>query len=271
MTTREDTPSDVQQVCIVTRYEIEKHMQSRAFIGIMALVSLILVLLTVIRPILGLDFASDSASFVSDYVSWVEILILIGAVAFASGALSSEFEKRTGLLMFPQPIKRETYLIGKYLSTLVVIGAALGVYYIVVAVLSLAITGGVPATIMLSFGFAMIYTMAACAVAFLFSSILKTNTASIVAMVLVFMMVFSIVGALLAMSNVDPFFMPSNAAGVISYSLEDPYPVSSTTQMGMNMTTTTYVPSELGATLVLLGWTVGSLVVAVVAFKRRQF
>lgn len=271
MTTREDTPSDVQQVSIVTRYELEKHMQSRAFIGIMALVSLVLVLLTVIRPLLGLDFASDAADFVSDYVSWVEILVLIGAVAFASGALSSEFEKRTGLLMFPQPIKRETYLIGKYLSALIVIAAALGVYYIAVTVLSLIITGGVPATILLSFGFAMIYTMAACGVAFLFSSILKTNTASIVAMVLVFMMVFTIISSLLSMSGIDPFFMPSNAAGAISYSLEDPYPVTSTTQMGPNMTMTTYVPSEIGATLVLLGWTVASLVVAVVAFKRRQF
>jgi ABC-type transport system involved in multi-copper enzyme maturation permease subunit len=99
---------------------------------------------------------------------------------------------------------------------------------------------------------------------------LKTNTAAIVATVLTFLMVMMIVGQLLSMSGVDPFFLASNAAGAISYSLESPYPVTHATSM-MGQTSTTYIPTELGAAVVLLCYIVVSMVIAAILFKRRQF
>lgn len=275
MTEWKDTPSDLEQVAITTRYELEKSFQSRGFYGIMGLIVVVIALMTIARPLLGLDFSDDAVTFVQDYAMWVEIIVLIGAVAFASGALSSEFEKRTGLLMFPQPVKRTTYLVGKYLSSIIVMALALGIYYIVVGILSAAIVGDVPGTMLVSYGFAVLYGMAVCAVAMLFSSILKTNTASIVATVLTFLMVMTIVGQLLSMSNIDPFFMTSNAGGAISYSLESPYPSSFTstsyTPDGGSSNSTTYVPSEIAAVAVLLSYVVVSLMAANVLFKRRQF
>ncbi|MDW5563500.1 MAG: ABC transporter permease [Methanomassiliicoccus sp.] len=275
MTSWQDVPSDFQQIGVTTRYEMEKHFQSRGFLGIMGLIGVVITLMTVIRPLLGLDFSSDAVSFVNDYTTWVQIIVLIGAVAFASGALSSEFEKRTGLLMFPQPVKRTTFLVGKYLSSTIVMALALGVYYLAVSILSLAIVGSVPETIVLSYGFAVLYGMAVCAVAMLFSSILKTNTAAIVATVLTFLMVMTLVTQLLAMSHIDPFFMTSNAGDVISYSLQSTYPTTYTTTThtpnGGNIASTTYIPTEATAALVLLGYVVVSLLVANVLFKRRQF
>jgi ABC-2 type transport system permease protein len=270
MTTRNDVPSDTEQVVIATRYELEKHFQSRAFIGIIGLVVAVITLMTVIRPLLGLSFPSDAVEFVQGYLTWVDIIVLIGAVAFASGALSSEFEKRTGLLMFPQPVKRTTYLLGKYLSSIIMTAMAMGLYYVLVSVLSLVIVGTVPGAILISFGFAMLYGAAVCAVAFLFSALLKTNTASIVATVLTFLMVMTIVSSLLSMSGVDPFFLASNAASVISYTLQSPYPVTHTTMMG-DMSSTTFIPSEAGAALVLLCYVVISLVIAAIMFRRKQF
>lgn len=270
MTTRSDVPSDLEQIAVVTRYELEKHYQSRAFLGIMALILVVISLMTVIRPLLGLDFPTDPVLFVQDYLTWIQIIVLIGAVAFASGALASEFEKRTGLLMFPQPVKRTVYLVGKYLSSITVLAIALGIYYILVSILSLIIVGGVPGSILGSFGFALLYGAAVCAVAFLYSAMLKTNTAAIVATVLTFLMVMMIVGQLLSMSGVDPFFLASNAAGAISYSLESPYPVTHATSM-MGTTSTTYIPTEMGAAVVLLCYIIVSMVMAAILFKRRQF
>lgn len=270
MTTRQDVPSDLEQIGLVTRYEIEKSLQSKAFIGIMGLIISVVALMTLVRPLLGIDFSSDPITFVQDYLSWVEILVLIGAVAFASGALSSEFEKRTGLLMFPQPVKRTTYLVGKFLSSLIILAVAMGLYYIIVCVLSLAIAGGIPGTILISYGFAMLYAAAVCAVALMLSSILRTNTAAIVATVLIFLMVMTIVEQLLNMSGVDPMFMISNAAGAISYSLQSPYP---STYTGMNFhgePATIFIPTELGSVLVMACYIVVALVIATIAFKRRQ-
>jgi len=275
MTAWKDVPSDFEQALITTRYEVEKSFQSRGFFGIMGLIAVVITLMTVARPLLGLDFASDAVLFIQDYTTWIKLIVLIGAVAFASGALSSEFEKRTGLLMFPQPVKRTTYLVGKYLSSIIIIALAMGIYYIVVSVLSLAIVGSVPGTVLLSYSFAVLYGMGVCAVAILFSSILKTNTAAIVATVLTFLMVMTLITQLLSMSNIDPFFIMTNAGEAISYSLESPYPSSftSTAYMpgGSAMTSTTFIPTEGAAVLVLLGYIVISLVLANVLFKRRQF
>jgi ABC-2 type transport system permease protein len=274
MTSRQDLPSDLGQITVTTRYEMEKHFQSRGFYGIMALIILIISLEVIVRPLLGLSFPNDSVSFIGEYTTWVPIIVMIGAVAFASGALSSEFEKRTGLLMFPQPVKRKTYLIGKYLSSNIVMAMALGVYYLIISVLSVLIVGGVPGTILNSYGFAVLYGAAVCSVALLFSSMLKTNTASIVATVLTFLMVMTLVVQLLSISGIDPFFMASNAGGAISYSLQSPYPVSYTATSfmpnGSNTTSTTFIPTELGATLVLIAYIVVSLVAASVFFKRRE-
>jgi ABC-2 type transport system permease protein len=270
MTTRKDVPTDLEQVMIATRYEMEKHFQSRAFIGIVGMILAILTLVTIVTPALGLQFPTDAAEFFLGYLDLISIIVLISAVAFASGALSSEFEKRTGLLMFPQPVKRTTYLLGKYLSSIIMTGIALGIYYGIVSLLSLAIAGSVPGAAMISFGFAMLYASAVCAVAFLFSAILKTNTASIVATVLTFLMVMTLISSLLSMSGVDPFFMASNAGGVISYSLQNPYPVTHTVTMG-DMSSTTFVPSQSGAALVLLAYVVVSLVIASMMFRRKQF
>jgi len=265
----------MEQIMVTTQYEMKKSFQSRGFYGIIGLIAVVIGLMTVARPLLGVDFPSDGVTFIQDYVTWVQIIVLIGAVAFSSGAISSEFEKRTGLLMFPQPVKRETYLMGKYLSSIIVVALALGAYYAVVSVLSFAIAGDVPATIFLSYGFAVLYAMAVCAVATLFSSVLRTNTASIVATVLTFLVIMALVAQLLSMSNIDPFFMTSNAGEAISYSLESPYPstYTSTTHMpdGSTSDFTTYIPSELAAVGVLLGYVAASLLLANVMFKRRQF
>ena len=270
MTTRNDIPNDSQQVLIATRYELEKHFQSRAFIGIIAMILAVLTLETVVRPLLGLDFPSDAPAFVQGYLDLITLIVLIAAVAFASGALSSEFEKRTGLLMFPQPVKRTTYLLGEYLSSVIMTGIALGIYYGIVAVLSLGITGAVPLAIVISYGLALLYASAVCAVAFLFSALLRTSTASIVATVLTFLMVMTILSGVLAMSGVDPSFLASNAAGTIGYSLQSPYPVTHTSMMG-DMSTTTFIPSEAGAALVLIGYMAVSLLLSAVLFRRKQF
>ncbi|MFA5311892.1 MAG: ABC transporter permease [Methanomassiliicoccales archaeon] len=272
MTTRNDLPSDIEQIAITTRYELEKHFQSKAFFGIMALAFVTIALMTAVRPLLGLDFPSDAMTFVHEYLIWAPFIVLIGAVAFASGALSSEFEKRTGLLMFPQPIKRTVYLIGKFISVLIVMALVMAFYYIAASLLSLIVLGSVPATIMVSFGFVILYCMAVCGVAFLFSSLLRTGTAAIVATILTFLMVMTVTAQLLTTSGIDPFFMATKAGEAITYSLEDPYPLTHmvTDTMG-GMTITSYIPSEMGAILVLLGYSIISMTIAGFMFKRRQF
>jgi len=261
---------DLMQAGVVTRYELEKHFKSKGFIGIAAVILLIIVLMTAVKPLLGIDFATDPVDFVSDYVNWVAIIVLIGAVAFASGSIVSEFEKRTGLLMFPQPVKRFTYLLGKFASTMIVVTAALALYYLIVAVLCLGIVGSVPSTMLVSFGFAVLYGFAVCGVAYLLSSILKSSTGAIVATVLLFLMVMPILDPLLSMAGIDPFFLASNASGAIGYSLETPYPETFTMTMPHGAELITYIPTQLTAAAVMLVYGIAGVIGSAFVFKKRQ-
>ncbi len=263
------TPN-LRQSGVVTRYELEKHFKSKGFIGIVVVILLILTLMTAVKPLLGVDFPTDPVEFVSDYVNWITIIVLIGAVAFASGSIVSEFEKRTGLLMFPQPVKRITYLLGKFVSTMIIVTAALALYYLIVAVLCLGIVGSVPSTMLPSFGFAVLYGFAVCGVAYLLSSILKTSTGAIVATVLLFLMVMPILDPLFSMAGVDPFFLASNASGAIMYSLETPYPETYTMMMPGGGEVTSYIPTQLTAALVLVSYGLAGLIASVFVFKKRQ-
>ena len=262
-------PSNGSQTATVARFEIRKHMRSKGIVGMLAVIVMIVALMTALPPLLGNDYATDPMDFVTDYVSWVELLVLVGAVAFASGSLVSEFERRTGLLMFPQPVNRTSYLLGKFISTIALMAAMLCVYYGLVAVVSLAITGGVPALMLNSLGFAILYAAGMCGTVYLFSSILKSGTGAIILTVLVFLMVMPMMGGMLSMAEVDPWFLLSQAGDAIGYSLQDPYPVTTTATMG-RMTATSYVISEADAAFVMLGYAVLPLIASVFAFKRRE-
>ena len=172
--------------------------------------------------------------------------------------------------MLPQPVKRTTYLLGKYIASVVMTATAMGIYYVMVIALSLGIIGSVPGAIVVLFGFVVLYGAAVCAVALLFSSILRTNTAAIVTTFLTLLMVMTIIASVLSLSNADPIFIASNAAGVISYSLQSPYPVTHSSMVG-DMSSTTFIPSESGAALVLFAYVVISLLAATVMFRRKQF
>lgn len=267
--TKMGPPSDLKQVRTVARYELRKHMRSKGVVGMAAIVVAVIALMTLIPPMLGEDHSDDPVEFVQGYLAWIELIILVGAVAFASGSIVSEFDKRTGLLMFSQPVKRSTFLAGKFLATGIVLAVMVGLYYLVVSALSLAITGSVPSLMSISFGFALLYGLAMSSVAYLFSSMLKTGTAATILTVITFLMILPMVTGLLSVAGVDPWPLVSHAADAVTCSLEDPYPVTSVGEMG-RMTMTNYVPTQGLAALVMLAYAVIPVPLTWSFMRRRE-
>jgi ABC-2 type transport system permease protein len=262
-------PSDVDQVFIVSRYELRKNLRSKGVVGMLAIIVLVVTLITVLPPLLGNDYSEDAAEFAKGYVDWTELIILVGVVAFACSSLVSEFDKRTGLLIFPQPVKRTTYLLGKFIATMVIVAGAVCLYYIAVVFLSMAIVGEVSTLLPTSLGFAMLYALAMCSMAYMFSSALKTSTAAIILTVLLFLIVMPMVSQMLSMASVDPYLLISNAADAIGHSLEDPYPETAIYEM-RRMTLTIYVPPQSTAALVLLGYAVVPMSISALLFRKKE-
>jgi len=121
-----------EKLKIVTKYELLKHVRRKRFYGALAITVLAVVLmiglyrgldvpgqirgrikkqmLDVPEPererILDQAKISDNPEFFAMFVTSMGALAVLGAVFFAGDAIASEFEQKTGYILFPNPVKR---------------------------------------------------------------------------------------------------------------------------------------------------------------------
>ncbi len=222
--TKRSLPSDLAQMMTVTRYEILKHMRSKRIYGIAVIVVLIFVAYLAVPPILGDDYPDNSFDIVSFFVSMVTLLIVVIASLFAGDAVVSEYQQRTGYLLFPNPVRKSTLFAGKFLAAMLMSALVLGIYYACTAMVSLALTGEVISQTGASFGLALLYTAAAIAFGFLLSSAMKSGTGAIVLLFLTLLILMDIVTLLLVVGNIDPTFVLTVAGDSLYSSLRTPTP-----------------------------------------------
>src|SRR4030043_815935 len=123
-------PSSMTQVGIMMKYTFLDYFRSRRFFILLAITLLISALLTFIvgyyRPE---SFLSSDLSF---YGSWwgnsVTFVIVFSGIFFGGDAISGEFQNKTGYFGIPNPIRRSSIYIGKWLSALIASTIILGVF-----------------------------------------------------------------------------------------------------------------------------------------------
>ncbi len=216
------TPSPWAQVATVASYEIRKYFRSRRLIGVLLLVGLIVGLILGLPPALGIAYASTPNAFASTFASFASLLVVLGGVLFAADALVTEHEKRTGYFLFPNPVRREVLVLGKLAASLIVSTAVLSVYYGAAALGALTITGSLSWDIGLSYAYALAYMTSVVGIAFLLSASLKSTVAATVLTFFLFTLIFNIVGAILPLARVEPWFIPTSASGIIGNVLAAP-------------------------------------------------
>ena len=129
------------QVRISMKYTFLEYIRSRRFLIILIITLLIAALLTIIvawrRPE---GFLVSNLGF---YSSWwgtsVTLVIILAGIFFGGDAISGEFQNKTGYFGIPNPVRRSSIYIGKWLSAFLaataimliftVITIANGVYY----------------------------------------------------------------------------------------------------------------------------------------------
>ena len=117
--------NDFYDIYLSWEFELRKHLK-RKRVPIMAALAIIVPLLFYISPAdVSRDFASNSLMFVT-------FLIILSAAMFMGDSISGEFERKTGLLLFPTPQKRTAIFAGKYLAALTATLMAVSIYYLIV-------------------------------------------------------------------------------------------------------------------------------------------
>lgn len=266
-------PSDLKQIGVVAKYDVLKYLRSQRLLGILIIEAIVLVAITVLLATSSTPKTADKV--VGEYAGFANILIVIGATLFGGDAIVSEYQGRTGYLLFPNPIKKVSIFVGKFISAVAAMGLILLIYY-GVALLAGAVMGNGLSTLGLqSLGLAMLYGVSALAVAFLVSSIMKGTAGAMILTFALFFFVFNIITSLVgALGGIKPWFMVDFAGSTMSYITTEPYPqddvYSFNVPGGGSMVFYSFYPDVAISIVVMIVYAIAALVIAYLLFHRRE-
>ena len=202
---------DLYDIWLSFRFELTKHFKRKRL--------LIVGTLAILIPLLFLIKAANLANqFASDSLMLMNVLIIISGAMFAGDAISSEFEKKTGLLVFPTPQRRVSIFAGKYLAALAATLMIVSIYYLVVTieVIGLFGAGEVPMGLLKSYFLAALYASSVVSIIYFFSSVFKKTTMSTIVGFFFVLMVLPILVMIFELLKVEPWFIVTYSAGLIT-------------------------------------------------------
>lgn len=251
----------LKQSYVVMKNEIVKFTRGKKMLLFTALIFLVLILLTAVPYILGEGLSDNATELAASYSSFIALIVLLFATLFASTSLVSEFEERTALILFTRPVKKSSILLGKLTASMVIGIAFLAFYYIFTSVVSLAVAGSVDATLLTSFGLAVLYLFCMVGIALLISSVMKKGSTATIITFVMSLLIFSIISTLLGAYDVENWWLPDIASSAI-------YDVFGFTFGGMMPAVTVDLVQTSGVFIV---WGLVTTVIAYFLFKRRSF
>ena len=223
-------PTNFHQYLTVVRYELLKYIRSRRLIAMWIILALIIVLILGLPFALGTDYPSDALDFAQFFIGFVPILAVLCFTFFGADAIISEFQQKTGYVLFPNPLNRFVILLGKFTASIISGALIITIFYVVTMIAVGAINHTIPNEIALSFLFCLLYLMAGMAVAYLFSSLMKSIALAYVLVFFFFFLIMDIINFMFMAAGVAPWASLTFSSEIIVHILSVPYPT--TTDIG---------------------------------------
>ena len=275
-------PSDFGQTGIVAYYELYRSLRSYRLLGMVALAILIFALIYIVPPALGQEYPKDPAYYAQRFYMWSGVLIVIGATLFSGDSLSSEFQSRTGFLMFPNPVKRGSFFAGKLIASLAILFLVVTAYYVMVSLATIWETGDLSDLTYRSYALALLYSVASVGVGYLVSAIMRGSTEAMVLTLAILFLILPIVDGVLSFAGVKPWFSLTFNGQAISDIMIKPYPQDELLTfpiggrlLGGNgasdiVQVWSYHPELRDAPLVMAAYAAITVAAALIIFRRRE-
>jgi len=272
-------PSSLTQVGITLKYTFLDYFRSRRFFILLVITLLISALLTFIvgyyRPE---TFLTSDLSFYSRWWGMsVTFVIVLSAIFFGGDAISGEFQNKTGYFGVPNPIRRSSIYVGKWLAAFIAATVILVVFTAITVSNGMYYFGlTVPYQFGLSVLLAWFYLAAVLGFTFFFSSLFKSSSISILVTAILFLFAFTLIQTLVAdLVQVEPWFILTYGSQIIGNVLTVPYPahtvVSTQHFGGRTLTITTFnAPVPEGLAIIALYFII-TAVLGLVLFERKEF
>ncbi|MBL7119142.1 MAG: ABC transporter permease subunit [Dehalococcoidia bacterium] len=207
----DDIKGDIYDACLSFKFELRKHLRRRRL--------LIVAALAVLVPLIFYVDPADSADeFAFTSLRFVSFLIIISGAMFAGDALSGEFERKTGLLLFPTPQRRISIVVGKYVAALMAVFLAVSLYCLITTLQMAHLygVGEIPTELAKSYLTALIYSASVVSVIYFFSSILKRTITSTLLGFFFLLMILPIIAGVVISLDAEPWFIVTYSAELIT-------------------------------------------------------
>ncbi len=212
------------------------YFRARRFYVLLTITLLISVLLTGVvdyyRPTSYLNSTLDF--YGSWWGGWVGFIIVLSGIFFGGDAISGEFQNKTGYFLIPNPIRRVSVYVGKWLAALIASMLIVALYAVIAIANGYAYFGlSIPYEFWESAAFALLYLISVLGFTFFFSSLFRSSSISVLVTAMLFLFIFTLIQALVAnLAQTEPWFILTYGQSIISNIFTVPYPPQMRTIVG---------------------------------------
>src|SRR5712692_6020570 len=222
-------PGSIAQVGVVMRYSFLDYLRSRRFVIILIITFIIGGLITgVVGYYRPAGFLGSPLSFLSGW--WglsVTLITVLSGIFFGGDAISGEFQNKTGYFTLPNPIRRSSVYVGKWLSAFIASSIILSIFTAMTLANAFYYFPGmsIPWQFGESFLFAWLYLVGVLGFTFFFSSLFKSSSYSILITAILFLFAFNLIDTIVsAFAQVEPWFSITYGSQIIGNVLSATYP-----------------------------------------------
>ncbi len=212
--------SDLDQFRTAVRFQLRAYVRTWRFLGLLffvAAVTLALLGVDVYRGADAVKATSPTASdFLGTFLGFLTYAVVVTAAFLGGDALAVDLSGGPGYLMLTLPVRRRVLLFGRFVAAALAGIAVALVYYAIAAASTFAFYGTVPVAIVLSFGGAILFGLAALAVAFFFSSFFKTPAVAVIASLLILLLALPVLTVIGTLTGSEPWFSLDYGAQIVS-------------------------------------------------------
>jgi ABC-2 type transport system permease protein len=259
-------PSSLAQVGIIIRYTLLDYVRSHRFFLLLAIVFGISVILTLVVGYTKLSIYNMWGQF-------APFILLLAGIFLGGDAISGEFQNKTGYFSIPNPIRRSSIYIGKWLSAFTVSSIILGVFAMITIGNGLYYFSIVPSEFGLSVLFAWFYLAVVVGFVLFISSLFKSNTNSVFVSFVLLVGVFTLIQQISGVVNIEPWFILNYGAQIIGNILTVPYPPHETVGIlaKTDIQVTTYYATVPEGLAIMGLYFIITIALGLLLFEKKEF
>ncbi|MDI6905778.1 MAG: ABC transporter permease [Candidatus Bathyarchaeia archaeon] len=256
--------SSFEQIKIVVRYELLGHLRRKRLYAVLFITALIGMLPLIVLKGLNVGFP-EVKQWTSTYYGYVSLIVIVSGAFFAGDAIASEFEQKTGYMLFPNPVKRTSLVIGKFIAVL-----AVGFYYAIGVISMWATYGTIPAATATSFAYAVLFSCCVLGLTFLFSAVLKGSMGATLLAFFTLFLILPIIGFVLTFTGNEPWYLPTHASGIITYIFDPPAERVQIIDTGGPIKIYIFYPDFLISVIVMTAYFIVTLLLSMIITNKKE-